>query len=188
MPTQEKFRAVKPYFSPGRDPQTNIIGFMDRTTKTFDGAVYSFTDPEIAAAVKRMLERKVAVRLIVDREQALNAAMAKVLDDLRAAGVNIRADRESGYMHSKYAISDGMAVLTGSYNWTIRALKLNRENLVIIRKKSKRKNWAVDLILDEFKANYEEMWVKNAPPVNPSAPSSSSPPPSAPSAPAAPTP
>ena len=161
----EKFYPIKAYFSPGRDPQQNICGFVDRLEKTLDAAVFSFTDSVIKDAVKRALNRKVRIRLVVDAEQASGQAMAKVLEELKAAGVDIRADRESGFMHDKYAIGDGKAVITGSYNWTVRAQQRNRENLVVIRKKSTKKNWLVDFVLTPYKQNFEEIWAKNAPPV-----------------------
>lgn len=156
---------IKTYFSPGRSPQENICGFIVRTEETLDFAVYSFTDPVIAEALKkRLVEGKIRVRGIVDADQASQAAMAKVLEELKAAGAEIRVDRESGFMHNKYAISDGMAVITGSYNWTVRAQTRNRENLVIIRKPTKKKNHIVDPALEAFKSNFEEVWNANAPP------------------------
>lgn len=188
---KEKCSYVKSYFSPGRDPQENICGFINRTEETLDFAVYSFTDPVIAETLKkRVVEKKIKVRGVVDADQASQAAMAKILGDLKAVGAEIRADRESGFMHNKYAISDGLAVITGSYNWTARAQSRNRENLVIIRKPTRKKNHVVDPVLSMFKANFEEIWSANAPPsgmvsgpvaASPSSPDPSAPRPSSPS-------
>ena len=158
------YRNVKAYFSPGRNPVENVIGFIDRTKKTLDVAMFSLTDPELKEAVKRALARKIQMRLLADKEQAIGvAAMAKTLDEIRAAGGNIRLDKGSGFMHSKYAISDKLAVLTGSYNWTERAEKRNCENLLVVRKKSSRKNVAIDQVLAEFQGDFEAIWLKSAP-------------------------
>lgn len=160
----ERFQPIKVYFSPGRDPQDTICGFVERTKKELLVSMFSFTSSAIAEKVKEALARKVVVKILVDAEQALSPAMAKLLGELRAAGAEIRADRESGYFHNKYAVSDRMAAITGSYNWTVRAEKRNRENLIIIRKKTKHANWRVDPVLAAFVGNFEEAWMANAPP------------------------
>lgn len=36
-------------------------------------------------------------------------------------------------MHNKYAVIDDNVVITGSFNWTSKAVSTNRENIVIIR-------------------------------------------------------
>lgn len=158
------YRNIKAYFSPGRNPVENVIGFVDRTKKTLDVAMFSLTDPEVKDAIGRAVGRKVKIRLLADKEQAIGvAAMAKTLDELKATGVEIRLDKSSGFMHSKYALSDRLAVLTGSYNWTQRAEKRNAENLIVVRKKTARKNAAVDQVLAEFQGDFEAIWLKSAP-------------------------
>jgi phosphatidylserine/phosphatidylglycerophosphate/cardiolipin synthase-like enzyme len=176
----EKYLYVKSYFSPGRDPQENICGFIQKTEETLDFSVFSFTDGVIADILKkRIAEKKIKVRGVVDADQASQTSMAKILEELKAAGAEIRADREPGLMHNKYAISDGKAVITGSYNWTVRAEKRNRENLVIIRKPTKKANKVVDQVLKLYQANFQEIWDRSAPPTNTVAPPS--PPPTLPS-------
>ncbi len=36
-------------------------------------------------------------------------------------------------MHNKYAIIDQKIVITGSFNWTQKAVEMNRENILIIQ-------------------------------------------------------
>ena len=55
--------------------------------------------------------------------------MAKAMN---SEGVPIRADRNEKLHHNKYAIIDGVTIITGSYNWSENAEKRNAENCLII--------------------------------------------------------
>jgi len=151
------FQIVKAYFSPSRDCVDNVIGFMDRTKKTLDVAIYSLTQKEIIGALERTSQRGIKVRMVVDADQYKSVTVMKeAIAGLQKLGCDIRVDKQSGYMHNKYSISDlrgrQPAVLTGSYNFTAHATKVNRENLVRIRNK---------MCVKQFQDNFEEIWKRN---------------------------
>ena len=52
-------------------------------------------------------------------------------------------------MHNKYLLIDEISVMTGSFNWTNKAVTTNRENVVIIR------NTETTM---EFIKNFGEQW------------------------------
>src|SRR5688572_10082922 len=124
-------RYASVYFSPRRGAAATVIGFIDRCTESIDVAVYALTHDGVGDALIRAHERKVKVRVLVDSEQA----KASSSDDERllAAGLDLRRDRVSGAMHNKFLIGDGMAVGTGSLNFSVNADERNAENFVVLR-------------------------------------------------------
>lgn len=162
MAKSEPLRSVKAYFSPGLDCVNTVVGFMDRARKTLDCAVYSINHPDIVDALLRAHARGIkggnggAIRILTDETQAAGPASIPSIKKLMAAGLDVRTDTESGYMHDKYSLADfgtkAAAVITGSFNWTKHAVKANRENLVRIRVKA---------CIEQFQENFELIWAKN---------------------------
>lgn len=138
---------VSTYFSPDRGAANVIIGFIDRCTATIDAAVYSLTHDAIADALIRAVGRGVKVRLLIDKTQA----GSQYADDekLEAVGADVRRMRMGGAFHHKFLIGDGVAVKTGSFNWTKNADERNAENFVIIRLK---------YVIEAFQAEFDRFW------------------------------
>lgn len=143
------------YFSPGTEDRravASVLGFIGKTRADLDVAVYSITHPTIATALVDAHNRGVRVRVLTDKVQA---ASRYALDELmEAAGIEVRRDREGGSMHLKMAISDGIAVGFGSFNWTRNAERRNREIWAVIRDSA-----SVNRCAREF----AEAWEANAP-------------------------
>jgi phosphatidylserine/phosphatidylglycerophosphate/cardiolipin synthase-like enzyme len=121
---------IECHFSPNGGCATAMIKRLDAAQQTVDIAAYILTSADLCHAIERASRRGVAVRIVVDRAQegGLSAYPAK----LRSAAVQIRTDHVEKLMHSKYAILDGRAVATGSYNWSDNAEFHNAENLIVI--------------------------------------------------------
>jgi phosphatidylserine/phosphatidylglycerophosphate/cardiolipin synthase-like enzyme len=155
---------VKAYFSPGRDALEVTVGFIDRTARTLDVAIFSITHPDIVAALVRAHKRGVSggdggpIRVLTDKDQAAGAAQMAAVKALADAGLAVRVDRESGYAHNKYAVSDARgrtpAALCGSYNWSVRATTRNRESLARIRVKA---------CVRQFADDFGRIWAASAP-------------------------
>jgi phosphatidylserine/phosphatidylglycerophosphate/cardiolipin synthase-like enzyme len=124
-----------PYFSDRGSISDRIIAAINRTRRTLDIAVYSVTQPEIAAAIQAAHRRGVQVRIVTDEEQALDRHSE--ISYLQTEGVPVRLSEgfhgERSLMHNKFAIFDGKLVETGSYNWTTSASSYNYENAIMIR-------------------------------------------------------
>jgi len=142
---------VSAYFSPNRGAADQIIGFIDRCNETIDAAVYALTHNGIADALIRAYWRGVKIRILTDRLQA----GSRYADDerLEEAGIPLRRDTQTGSMHWKTIIGDGVAVGTGSFNWTAGADLRNAENFVIIRLK---------YVIQTFQQEFEDLWEVNA--------------------------
>jgi phosphatidylserine/phosphatidylglycerophosphate/cardiolipin synthase-like enzyme len=56
-------------------------------------------------------------------------------------------------MHHKFAIFDGIYLVTGSYNWTRTAASFNEENIVV---SSDRR------LIGDFRKTFESLWARYA--------------------------
>ena len=133
--------AVQACFSPHGNCSIYILREIDQAKKELLVAVYAFTNDDLANALVQAKKRGLVVQIVVDREfdAGNEKSKAKFLEagkiPLRrvSGGKTTSQDRDSGLMHQKFAVIDRRIVLTGSYNWTHAADKLNDENLLLFR-------------------------------------------------------
>lgn len=154
--------AIKPLdtcFAPYEACDKKIIEFIHGAQKSLDIAIYSITHPEIAASIKEAVKNGLQVRMVVDRTQA--AGNSSLVDDLVAAGVPLKiGDTGRAIMHNKFTIVDGIALETGSYNYTKNASFENSENQIYIH----------DLtIIQRYQSDFETLWSKGLTPPEPAA-------------------
>lgn len=99
-------------------------------------AIYLLTRAPVANALIERAQRGVSVHVKYDAAQAAStSSMSKQLTQLRKAGVvctPIRFGDRPGQMHHKFVVIDRARVLTGSYNFTLAAITVNDENLLLI--------------------------------------------------------
>lgn len=123
-----------------RDPQNvdkYFIGLIDSATKTLDGAFYDIDDAEAVAAFIRAKQRGVRVRLVTETDSLMDKHNPTVprqsIGQLRAAGIEIRDDKQAGLMHNKFMIVDNATVWTGSLNLTTSSIFHHNNNSVMIK-------------------------------------------------------
>ena len=105
-----------PYDNPkDRTIQNMILDDLRGAKKTIDVATYNYTDTKTAQALIDAVHRGVAVRLVIDEDNANK----NVVNDLRDGGVKVISAQSSGLMHAKYIIIDGKIVISGSANMTL---------------------------------------------------------------------
>ncbi len=129
---------VEVAFSPGEACLRLIAGRFAAARKSADVCVFTVTDDRICRAVLDAHRRGVKVRVIADREKTYDpgsdihkfaeAGVPVKLDD--AAGPVGPGAGSGGHMHHKFALFDGVRLLTGSYNWTRGAAESNYENVI----------------------------------------------------------
>ena len=112
----------------------------------------------LAVLEYELKKRGLAVQVVIDREfdagngrskgkflEAQNIAVRRI-----AAIKSTAAEKEAGLMHQKFAILDRSAVLTGSYNWTRAADRLNDENLLFFRDAGP--------LAEEYRRVFSQLW------------------------------
>lgn len=130
---------VSVYFSPNGGASDAIIRQIDDAKSYIDVAMYAFTSRPIGQALIDAYKRGVKVRLVMDVRESKTRFSRAIF--FYKAGIPIKTLPVTetrfvrGLMHNKFAVIDGKEVITGSYNWTASAEKLNYENLLIIRNK-----------------------------------------------------
>ena len=97
-------------------------------------AIYTITNAKIVDAIIEASEDDVRIHVRYDKIQAKEArSMDKDVERLKDAGIEcegIEIKSKYGRMHHKYTVIDRRIVLTGSFNYTVTASTVNRENAV----------------------------------------------------------
>jgi cardiolipin hydrolase len=131
---QSKPSILECYFFPNQDNEVNVVNMLRTCKKTLDIAIFTLTNDKIYAAIEESFKRGVKVRVIADDEccKMLGSDIIK----LAALGVDCKTDSNShAHMHHKFAIIDNSVVITGSFNWTVQAVKNNQENILFYENK-----------------------------------------------------
>ena len=98
-----------------------------------DICIFTLTNNWIRNAVLELWEKGIKVRIISDDDQA--KSQGSDVEWLRHKGIPVRTDKEKSHMHHKFCVIDKKILITGSFNWTVSAVKYNQENLVILESK-----------------------------------------------------
>jgi phosphatidylserine/phosphatidylglycerophosphate/cardiolipin synthase-like enzyme len=133
-------------FSPNGGCRDAILCRIRSADSTLDAAIYTFTSPEIAAALDSAAVRGVRVRVVLDPGQAMSqysVAQCSVYKFPRRFGGG------SGIMHDKFAVIDHSLTITGSFNWTEAAEVRNDENLLLISSPQ---------LADTFSERFKFLW------------------------------
>ncbi len=145
---EESSRPVaEAYFSPGDACPSAIARVLTHARRSVDVCVFTITDDRLADALIEAHHRGVAVRVLTDDAKAED--LGSDIDRIERSGVPVRVDRSPFHMHHKFAIAEGLTLLTGSYNWTRGAARDNQENLVLTDDPR---------LVSRFSAAFERLW------------------------------
>ncbi|XP_076460404.1 uncharacterized protein LOC143293435 [Babylonia areolata] len=134
-------------FSHGKTSLSELYRHLSSCRKTMDVCVFVLTCVDLASIVLTMHRRGVKVRVITDDDQE-NISGSQVWS-LRKAGIIVRTDRSSYFMHHKFVLVDGQLLINGSFNWTRNAITGNQEN-VFVTNHSK--------IVCAYQNEFEKLW------------------------------
>jgi mitochondrial cardiolipin hydrolase len=140
------------YFSPNGGAADYIVSFINKTNKTLDIAVYSLTHDKISEAIIDAHKRGVNIRILTDALQAKGSSSDDEL--LERSGIDLRRDTQPGLMHHKFAISDGISLGFGSFNWSVNADTRNMENWNVCRLK---------YVIESYQKEFDKIWMLNKP-------------------------
>jgi len=122
---------VRPTFSSQGSIAEVVLREIRQARSQLVLAVYGFSNPLLAEELAKLAGRGVAVKVKIDDEKSKERKEGRVIEVLKAAGVSVQAVAPEGRNHNKFAVIDDSRVITGSYNWTLKAEK-NWENLLIL--------------------------------------------------------
>lgn len=128
---------IEVYFSPSDPARERLLEALKGAKTSIDLLINHLTDPDIMATVVERSQSGVRVRAVFDWMGATRSASRDIQETLTDGGVRIRYwGNTQQFMHMKAAVvdaeGDGAIVLTGSYNYSLRASKENDENLIVI--------------------------------------------------------
>lgn len=120
-------------FSPEGGAEALVLTVIDRARSEVRLAGYSFTSPEVAAALIKARMRGVDVRVVLDEKANQNRSSRAAINLLAARDIPVRLNGRYAAMHDKFIVADGRTVETGSYNYTRAAARRNSENALVIQ-------------------------------------------------------
>lgn len=94
-------------------------------------ALYGFDNRALAEELARIAGRGVSVSVKIDAAKSKDKRESRIIEFLKASGVRVEVVAPEGRNHNKFAVIDQAKVITGSYNWTLKAEK-NWENALIL--------------------------------------------------------
>ncbi|XP_040003115.1 mitochondrial cardiolipin hydrolase isoform X2 [Xiphias gladius] len=121
-------------------------------TSSLDLCVFAFSNMDLCRAVLALHSRRVTIRVLTDKDYT--AITGSQIGVLRKAGICVRCDVASVYMHHKFAVVDGRLLITGSLNWTLTAVQSNMENILITEEPE---------LVRPFIKEFDRLWVNNDP-------------------------
>ncbi len=107
--------------------QNQVIGNLKNAKLSILVAMAWFTNQKIADTLKEKAKENVDVRLVIHRDH-INEIHGANLDGLN---VKYMQAPKGGVMHDKFCVIDNRFVITGSYNWSVKAETKNEENILI---------------------------------------------------------
>ena len=151
-PVQLNGASAQILFTPWDDAEGAIVAAIRGARKQLLVQAYTFTSRAVARALIEAKARGVDVRITADQGEAERFEVGRI-GELAAAGIPVWVETRYQSAHNKVMVIDagepGAAVITGSYNWTFAAQRVNAENVVIIRG------------APEFAARYKSNWERH---------------------------
>ena len=146
-------RRIDVGFSPEGSAQKLVLRTIDAATSSIRVAAYVFTSPDVTRALVAAKQRGVDVAVVADHrsslEEARSTAGHHALTLLAKAGIPTRTVKSYPIHHDKFMVVDGMAVGTGSFNFTA-AAKSNSENALVV--------WNDPALAETYLNHWQSRW------------------------------
>ncbi|XP_059835854.1 mitochondrial cardiolipin hydrolase isoform X2 [Hypanus sabinus] len=114
----------------GESALSSLARLLLGAGRSLDVCVFTISSSDLGSLVLAVYGRGVRVRVITDSDyMALAGSQVGIF---RKAGIEVRHDQDTNYMHHKFALIDGSILVTGSLNWSAQAIFRNKENVIII--------------------------------------------------------
>ena len=123
---------VEVLFSPEGTIKGRLLKEVESTTSTLELAIYDITSFDTVQALLKAKQRGVKVRIIADSKQAKMKSSQITYLIHQGIPVKVLGGKEKGSMNHRFAILDGLKVITGSYDWSGALERWNYENILIV--------------------------------------------------------
>lgn len=147
-------RRIEVGFSPEGSAQNLVLRTIDAATSSIRVAAYVFTSPDVTRALIAAKQRGVDVAVVADHrsnlEEQRSGAGRHALTLLAKAGIPTRTVKAYPIHHDKFIVVDGMAVETGSFNFTAAAAKGNSENALVV--------WNDPALAETYLTHWQNRW------------------------------
>lgn len=121
---------VQIYFASEDEVEAKLIEEVNNAESAVRFMSFSFTLDDLGAAVMKRAEDGLEVQGLFERTGASNRGGN--MPGMFCAGLDVRLDGNSRFLHHKVFIIDDDTVITGSFNFSSSAVSRNDENVVII--------------------------------------------------------
>jgi phosphatidylserine/phosphatidylglycerophosphate/cardiolipin synthase-like enzyme len=129
IPVDCKVRAV---FSSQGSLGEAILSEIRQAKSNLSVALYGFNNVVMCNELVKLAKQGVNVRVKVDESKTLSKKRGvTVVSILKDAGISVQTVGQERRNHNKFIVIDEAKVITGSYNWTLRA-EQNWENILIL--------------------------------------------------------
>lgn len=134
------------WFPPADRGDLKLIELLDKAESEIKFCFFDIELETIGQALINAHNRGVLVKVVTDN----NYLSAKTqVDELEAAGIEVKSDGDSGLMHNKFAVIDNATLWMGSYNVTENGTYYNNNNALVIK----------DVLLaNNFRVEFDEMF------------------------------
>lgn len=137
-------------FFPSQRSLDRLVHYIGLARDELLVCVFTITNNILRDAVYNAHRRGCEVRVISDDECAKQ--QGSDIEYLQQCGVNTCVDDDpNAHMHNKYVIIDGKYLITGSFNWTVSAVKSNNENLVVLDDQA---------LVEMYTSDFNGLWKK----------------------------
>lgn len=118
---------MKAYFN---NIEKQIISHIELANKSIYIAVAWFTNYRIFNLLKGKLEDNVEIKIILRDDHINNSTKSLQWKSFNEKGGELYFYSLANIFHHKFCIIDGVKLINGSYNWTLQAEKINKENVI----------------------------------------------------------
>ncbi len=137
----------KVYFSTKDNLSKIVLSELAKAEKSIHIAMYYFTFRPLAKGLIKAKRRNMEIKVLLDEGQKYSKSSC--WDLLVEEGIKVKFYKSPGLMYNKFCVIDEKITLTGSYNWTGHANKINEENLIAIDSEE---------VAKQYKKEFQNLW------------------------------
>ncbi len=118
------------YFSPEDDFEQRLLDLIEGAEESIYFLAFAFTNEKISAALIQKYKNGVSIKGVFDKKW--NSSKYSQYKTLLNSQMDVKLDGNKQTMHNKVFIIDRKTVVTGSYNFTVKANNQNNENAIVV--------------------------------------------------------